>query len=177
MIDVDAFDNDGINPFDAPIPGESLTSDPNNPKPWERPPEFTDVNEAIQYMFLRLTDEENYGDVMDLIRDRTPLDEMVQMYLFKGYMMGKWTVDMMLLLMEPMLYVLIALAEHNGITDYLVYEEEETTMEEGQAIEMLRDDVNRMQPKKKEIRPVTNVLSDSLLAKIEEVPTISDMGE
>ena len=29
--------------FDAPIPGQSLTTEPKN-YPWERPPEMSDIN-------------------------------------------------------------------------------------------------------------------------------------
>ena len=36
------FDEVGVNPFNAPVPGESLTASPDTPKSWERPPEFTD---------------------------------------------------------------------------------------------------------------------------------------
>ena len=32
--------------FNAPIPGQSLTKTPNN-YPWERPPEISNVDEAV----------------------------------------------------------------------------------------------------------------------------------
>ena len=32
------FDEVGVNPFNAPIPGESLTTAPDMPRAWERPP-------------------------------------------------------------------------------------------------------------------------------------------
>jgi hypothetical protein len=35
------FDAVGVNPFNAPVPGESLTSAPDMPRAWERPPQYT----------------------------------------------------------------------------------------------------------------------------------------
>ena len=32
------FEEKGVNPFNAPTPGESLTSSPDMPHAWERPP-------------------------------------------------------------------------------------------------------------------------------------------
>ena len=47
------FDEVGVNPFNAPIPGESLTTSPDTPRAWERPPRYTDQEEAMMfYTFL-----------------------------------------------------------------------------------------------------------------------------
>ena len=46
------FEEAGMNPFNAPIPGESLTQDPNQKFPWEQPPEITDVDTAIKEVFI-----------------------------------------------------------------------------------------------------------------------------
>ena len=40
-------------PFDRPIPGQSLTSTPKA-WPWENPPEFTDVDEAFMYIIEKI---------------------------------------------------------------------------------------------------------------------------
>ncbi len=44
--------------FEGPIPGENYTSDTKN-YPWHRPPEFDDLDKAIDYIGKRLTKEEN----------------------------------------------------------------------------------------------------------------------
>ena len=41
------------NIFDAPVPGQSLTDTPGNAR-WEHPPEYTDVEEASEYVWERL---------------------------------------------------------------------------------------------------------------------------
>ena len=36
------------------IPGQSLTNDPKNPYPWEKPAQFVDLNEACYYILPSL---------------------------------------------------------------------------------------------------------------------------
>ena len=49
------FDKQGVNPFNAPIPGESLTTAPDMQKAWERPPQFTDPDDCMENVYLELT--------------------------------------------------------------------------------------------------------------------------
>jgi hypothetical protein len=172
------YDNIGMDPFDSPVPGESLTNNPDQRYPWERPPKYTDINEALQDTFLELTSEEIYSDLLDQIRSGMPLDELTQYIIFKGYSAGYWTTDLMLLLAEPVLYILIALAEHNGIFDYTVYDGEQDELEDNEAVELIEDDAARMKPKKSKMSQamgnVKDVVPDSLLSMIEQAPV---MGE
>ena len=39
---------DGINFFDRPVPGESLTVEPRS-RPYERPPEMSDMSDVLGY--------------------------------------------------------------------------------------------------------------------------------
>ena len=54
-LEKNSFDEAGINPFNAPIPGESLTDSPDNKKAWERPPEYTNEDDAMREIYLLLT--------------------------------------------------------------------------------------------------------------------------
>ena len=44
----------------GPIPGESLTNDPDSPYPFEKSPEFTTLKTANEYLFEKIIDEEIY---------------------------------------------------------------------------------------------------------------------
>ena len=44
--------------FNRPIPGQSLTNDPASPMAFEKPPEFTNVDDAVEYFFAMIVDEE-----------------------------------------------------------------------------------------------------------------------
>ena len=127
--------------FDRPIPGESLTSDPDNPMPFEGPPEITQQAEGINYLFLMVTDEEAYPDIMGSIREGVPLSEIAQLILFEGSMQGKWNPDLLLLLFEPLIYMLMALSEKVQI-EYILYpgeEKDDEVLDEEQNIELLRE--------------------------------------
>ena len=47
-----------------PIPGQSLTNDPTNPAPFEKPPEFTNVYEASEFIFETLLEPEVHGGLI-----------------------------------------------------------------------------------------------------------------
>ena len=119
------FDEVGVNPFNAPIPGESLTSSPETPRAWERPPEYTDQDEAMMAVYMVLTEQDTLRQLVGIISEGVPLDEIAQVLLYKGYTEGKYTPDMMLMLAEPTIYLLIAIADYAEIKDYVLYNEED----------------------------------------------------
>ena len=79
------FDEVGVNPFNAPIPGESLTSSPETPRAWERPPEYTDQDEAMMAVYMVLTEQDTLRQLVGIISEGVPLDEIAQVLLYKGY--------------------------------------------------------------------------------------------
>ena len=119
------FDEVGVNPFNAPIPGESLTASPETPKAWERPPEYTNEDEAMMAVYMVLTEQDTLKQLIGIISEGVPLDEIAQVLLYKGYTEGKYTPDMMLMLAEPTIYLLIAIADYAEIKDYVLYNEED----------------------------------------------------
>ena len=124
-INTTQFEEANINPFSSPTPGESLTSAPDMPKQWETPPQYTEEDEAMEAVYLELTSEDNLMPLINLINDKTPLDQIAQVLLYRGYTKGLYTPDLMLLLAEPTIYLLIAIADYADIKDYVLYEGEE----------------------------------------------------
>ena len=114
------------------IPGQSLTNNPDQPYPFEKAPEFTQLRDALEFMFYKFTEQEFYIPAIQNISEGVPIMEIVQLALFTGFSEGKWNPDLMMLLMEPCTYMLMALAERAGISDYTIYpgEEEEEAAEE-----------------------------------------------
>ena len=105
--------------FERPIPGQSLTGNPEEPRAWEKPPEITSVREGTQRIFLDLLKDENLITVTDMMAEGTPIDDVASMLLMTGFQKGKWNPDMMLQLMEPTMYMLLAIAERTGIRPVL----------------------------------------------------------
>lgn len=114
----------------GPIPGSSLTSDPDNPAPYERPPEYTGIHEAAEWIFGELIDEDNYPEIIQLMANDMPVMDMAQVILFGGFTQGKWDVNLMMLLVEPVAYMLLALAERAGLDPTIFRGEEEDEAEE-----------------------------------------------
>ena len=111
--------------FDFPIPGESLTSSPDNSKAWERPPEYVDEDKAMEALYLLLTDQDKLPSLIKLIDSGVPIDEIAQVILYQGYTAGQYNPDLMLAMIEPTIYLLIAIADYAEIKDYTLYEGEE----------------------------------------------------
>ena len=170
------FDEVGVNPFNAPVPGESLTASPETPKAWERPPEYTDQDEAMMAVYMVLTEQATLRGLIEIISDGIALDELAQVILYKGYTEGKYTPDMMLMLAEPTIYLLIAIADYAEIKDYVLYNEEDGDPD----TEIPNDDITPVdmdgdgipdEPKAK-VEPRKDSVSESLLSRIEkELPT------
>jgi hypothetical protein len=95
----------------GPIPGQSLTSDPENPAPYEQAPEFTKKAAALQSVFINSVKEEVYVPMMQALVEGTTVMEMTQVILFEGFRQGKWNPDLFMLLVEPTAYIIMALAE------------------------------------------------------------------
>jgi len=105
--------------FERAIPGQSLTSTPDEKYAWEKAPEMTSVKEATQKIFLNLLQEENLSTVTGLMAEGAPVDDVAQMLLMTGFQKGKFNPDMMLQLLEPTMYMLMAIAEKVGIVPVL----------------------------------------------------------
>ena len=95
-----------FNRFDAPIPGQSLTDEPGNYS-WEHPPQFASVEEATDFVYERLMDEGNMARMFTLLRMGIPIEALVKIITFTGFIEGKYTVDVAKLL-EPIVAMMIA---------------------------------------------------------------------
>ena len=172
-IEKNQFDEVGVNPFNAPIPGESLTASPDTPKSWERPPEFTDQEEAMRAVYMELTEQDTLRKIVDIIDEGIALDELAQVILYKGYTSGKFNPDMMMLLAEPTIYLLIAIADYADIKDYTLYEGEteddpDTQIPGDDVTPVNMDEDEEEKQSKEKIEPTEEVLGKSLLSKVKE---------
>ena len=172
-IEKNQFDEVGVNPFNAPVPGESLTASPDTPKSWERPPDFTDQEEAMRAVYMELTEQTTLRNLVNIIDEGIALDELAQVILYKGYTSGKFNPDMMMLLAEPTIYLLIAIADYADIKDYTLYEGEteddpDTQIPGDDVTPVNMDEDEEEKPAKEKIEPTEEVLGKSLLSKVKE---------
>jgi hypothetical protein len=94
------------NPFDAPIPGQSLTNEPGN-APWEHPPQMVKAEEALGYVWEKLSEEKNFKRTITLLKFGMPIEALAKVISFSGFLEGKWSVDVAKML-EPTIGQMIA---------------------------------------------------------------------
>ena len=135
MAEIDQQALEQHNPFQGPIPGQSLTNSPDTQQSWEQPPRTTSIKEARELMFLEILKEENLQTIIVLMNDGMSISQLTEMLLFIGFTKGQFNADLMMLLAEPTMYMLLAIAEAVGIEppinrDDLINADEEDLDEE-----------------------------------------------
>ena len=86
--------------FDAPIAGENFTSDTKN-YPWHRPPEYTDYDEAIDYILTFISDEQPIASAMSLLDAGISLPTVVDMIVTGRIANGYVGIDLGILIAGP----------------------------------------------------------------------------
>jgi len=138
--------------MNRPIPGQSLTSNPDETYSWESPPEFTRLNEALDYILEFLIEEENYTSIVGAIGEGIPISDVTQQIMYMGFSNGKWNPDLMLLLVEPLMYMVMSLCEKAGV-EYTLYRGEEQDDE--------ADDIEgNLENKAEQLKSLANMIED-----------------
>jgi hypothetical protein len=168
-----------------PIPGQSLTNAPDQPYNWEKPSEYTNPKEAMLYVFETLTVPETTENLLLSLSNGVGVIDIASITLYSGFLEGKWSPDLMLLLMEPTMFMIMALAEKAEIPYSLEAGDEESPVEMSgdKAVETLQEGINeldrirnvavsRVSPQSvpQEVRKIIEEteLAPSLLQKVEE---------
>lgn len=127
------YDTEGLEflgQMQRPIPGQSLTNSPDSPYPWEQPPEFTEIQPAIESLYVSLTEDDAYEALVDLIDADNTIADAAQVVLYAGFQEGLWNPDLMTLLIEPTMYLIMGLVERAGRLEYKIDREPEVEDEE-----------------------------------------------
>ena len=115
--------------FEKSIPGQSLTNPIEQRYPWEQPPQMTSVKEAREKIFLNLLEPNKLRSVIELMSTKIPVNTIAQVVLREGFNKGKFNPDMMLNLLEPTMYMLMAIAEKAGIEPVIDADDDDDTDE------------------------------------------------
>lgn len=155
-----------------PIPGQSLTADPNNPAPYEKPPRFTSVHEASEFIFEKFIDEGTYMQMMQMMADDMPIMDITRTVLFTGFTEGQWSPDLMLMLVEPVAYMLLALAERAQIDPVIYRGEDEDDEEEEQVLgtSYEKEKLNSMKKMLQSKQVPSAVVAPEMLETISQLP-------
>lgn len=122
----------GVN--SGPIPGANYTSDTKN-YPWRQPPEFSDLNDALDYLAKKLTQFKVANGVLTMAELGLPLYKIADMILTMGVGEGKWTVDYTLLMAGPVTRMLELICIGFGVEYELGIYDDEDNFTTGQFFE------------------------------------------
>ena len=111
--------------FNKPIVGQSLTNSPEAPYDWEKTPKYNTVPEASMAIFAEMTKEETFMPLIEALSSGFPVVDMANLILYRGFQKGQFSPDLMLLLIEPVIYLILALSEKVGIGGVVGYDGEE----------------------------------------------------
>jgi len=157
-----------------PLAGQSLANDPENPAPYERPPKFTSVHKASEYLWESFIEPTTYTSLMETVSDGVPIMDIVQIILFTEFQNGAWNPDLMIMLFEPATYMIMALAERQDI-DMIIYNgEEEDEMDDQLTLGsiMTEDRLERLKKSKQSGMIPAGMLTPEMKQTLKELPEI-----
>ena len=174
---MEEYSQEGVNALaqaGRAIPGQSLTANPDEPRPFEGAPDFTNFKEALDYTAAELLLEENYMPLMMAIGDGVPIVDLATQIGYVGFREGKWNPDLMMMLLEPIMYLLMALAEKAGI-EYRIDSEDDDEDEDSIFQEKTNNIAQSLKNEVTENKGVSaGVLPKNIVAEIEELEIPSE---
>ena len=146
---MDEFGEGIGNPFDTPIPGQSLTDEPGN-YPWEHPPTYVTSDGAADHLLNRMSEPEFAEQIIAMLDAGVPVEAIGRTVLFGGFLKGKFSPDVAFIIAEPVMKMIATIGVIAGVED----------------IKMSMDDITN----KKEIRSAVrlNVEAEKVAKEIKE---------
>ena len=100
--------------LDGPIPGQNLTAELGS-RPWQTPPQFTTVEEALDYYIPRLQADEVTEQLLDVLEMGVPVTTVANTMQLASVMEGKHSVDVGMLVLPVLIEMLMLIADTAGI--------------------------------------------------------------
>ena len=109
------LDKVSTDPFDMPVPGQSLTDEPRK-WAWENPPQFSTVDDSLQHVIDKIEGSEKAQKGYDeLITLGMPIESLVNTITFGGFVEGLWTVDIAEMLKPPLMSFFMLYADEKDL--------------------------------------------------------------
>jgi len=125
----DEFDK--LTPLAAP-PGHSLTDEPGK-WAWERPPQFANPDDALDFVLDKLEEPTRRKDIMRMLVAGISIQELVSQIAFKGFMQGAYSPDVAELIKPSIgIYLYREALEEGFEPRMMVDENEENGIKEGE---------------------------------------------
>ena len=164
----------------GPVPGQSLTGDPAQPKPWETPPTFANPREALTHISTLILQPKAIEGILGSLLHGAAVTDVATAILYTSFTEGDITPDVMLMLMEPVMYLIMNIAEEANIKynidkddmDEMDEEDPEEVDEKINEFKSAFEDIKNSKPvksvNKQKLKTDPNILPQSILTKVKE---------
>ena len=162
----------------APIPGQSLTRSVDEPYPWETPPEFSNPREALDDIVGSIMQPEAVKNIVAALAKGGAVADIGTAILYAKFNEGKISPDAMMMLAEPVMYIIMAIGEEANIqyniegNDLDEFDEEDDAEEGENKLNEFRNvltDIKKGATKNIEASKIdANIVPESILAQIKE---------
>jgi len=157
------------------IPGQSLTNSPDQPYPWEQPAEFANPRDAIDAILTQLLQPEAVKEIINALSNGASVGDLAMAITYAKFTEGKISPDTMLLVMEPIMYLIMSIGEEANIqynidNDDIDEEDEDEIAEKLQEFENVFEQI-QAGAMDKEIKPENlseGVVDKSLLDRVKQ---------
>ena len=103
------------NPFDTPVPGQSLTDNPKN-YVWENPARFPKLDDASLHIWKELNKKDTLKRVIVLLEAGVSVEAVTRVIVFSGFIEGAFSVDASLLLTPIVQKMIFTIGKAAGVS-------------------------------------------------------------
>jgi len=169
------------------IPGQSLMNDPEQSYPWEKPAKFANPREALDIIVTELLQPEPMKNIVAALSNGAAVADLSIAVLYSKFSTGDINPDVMLLLVEPVMYIIMAVGEEANIkyniegNDLDEFDEEDDIEENEEKLNEFKNVFTDIKngAGQKNISPTkinSGVVPNSLLDKVkEQAPNIQEI--
>ena len=100
--------------FDRPIPGMALTHALGD-RPWQNPPQYATVDDAIEYYMDRMSSEEFMVQLVDILEMGVPVTTLANTMQMSSVMNGTHSIDVGMLVLPVLMEMMMLLGDSAGI--------------------------------------------------------------
>jgi len=105
----------GLSSVGAPIAGQSLMNSQEEAYPWEKPAEFSNPREALDEIISSIMQPEAVKNIVMALSKGAAAADIATAVLYSKFTEGKINPDVMMMLVEPVMYLTMAIGEEANI--------------------------------------------------------------
>ena len=92
-----------------------ITRNPDTPYPWETPPDITNPKEALEIVVEDLLETQAVKSIVSALAGGLPVGDIAMAVLYNKFIEGVISIDLLMLLAEPTMYLIMAIGEEADI--------------------------------------------------------------